>query len=103
MSINTLHLSTTSREFIRVRVTASEAGVAVNPTGDTVQFAFPAAGASPSSWTAGAWETAGTSYFARILVGTGTSVTVAGNYDVWVRVTDSPEVPTRRVGLLILS
>ena len=102
MTAKTVHLSSATREFLRTQVTAQEAGVVVNPTTDTVQFAFPSPGVAPSVWISGSWETAGSVYYARVLVGSGTTISAAGSYDVWVRITDSPEIPTRRIGLLIL-
>jgi hypothetical protein len=95
---NLLVLSSLSKEYVRVPVSAKEAGVTVNPTSDEVAFAFVQSG-EPSTWYAGQWETDGTTYYARIAVGPGGSVTlVDGTYDTWVKVTDSPEIPVRKVG-----
>lgn len=102
-----LRISALSLEYVRVRVQASEAGSAVNPTSDTVVMAFVAEGASPgaSDWKTASWETDTTTtpdtYYARCLVGpSGTVALTAAIYDVWVKVTDSPEVPALRAGNL---
>lgn len=103
-----LEISSQSRQYVKVPVAAKLAGAAVNPTGDTVQMAFPFTGADPATWYAAAWETDSTSspatYLARTTVGPGgTAVLAVGTYDVWVKVTDSPEVPVMRstVGLKV--
>lgn len=79
----------------------------VNPTTDTVEMAFMATDGEPTApdWKSASWETdTGPNpdrYYARCLVGpTGTVALVDGRYSVWVRVTDAPEVPIRRVGVL---
>lgn len=92
-----------STEYVRVQVTASSAGAVVNPTSDTIQFAFPATTVQPSVWYSGSWETISGVYYARCLVGpTGgvVTLTVGNSYDVWVKITDSPEVPVRKVTTL---
>ena len=88
-------------EYLRFPVSAVVNGAVRNPTSDTVQFAFPATGVAPTVWFSGSWETttAGT-YIARVLVGPASGVVtlVAGtDYDVWVKITDSPEVPVRKL------
>lgn len=100
-----LKLSTLTKEYIRVPVEAREGSVIVNPTTDVVAFAFMASGKPTApAFTTGAWETDGSAYFARIVVGgTGTGATkelAAGVYAVWLKVTDSPEVPVRMIGTL---
>lgn len=100
-------ISASSLEYVRVTVQASASGSAVDPTGDTVQLAFMSTSAAPASGDlkAASWETDSTTtpptYKARCLVGTGGAVALtAGTYHVWVKVTDSPETPLRRAGLL---
>lgn len=97
-----LCISSLDTEYLRVRVSAEEAGVAVNPTGDTVEMAFPATGIAPVSgdWKSASWETDGAAHYARCLVGPTAVVLAAGLYDVWVRVTDSPEIVVRKTGQL---
>jgi hypothetical protein len=49
----------------------------------------------------GNWVTEGGIYYAQALVGPGSSSILAvGFYDVYVKVTDNPEVPVIRAGLL---
>lgn len=101
-----MELSSLSTEYVRVPVAAEDQGVPVNPTGATVEMAFPAEGVDPvtDDWQAAAWETVATTtpdtYLARVLVGTGDLNLAAGNYDVWVRVTSSPETVVHRAGWL---
>lgn len=99
-----LTIAADSIEYVRVPVSIRENGVWLNPTADTVELAFPVEGTAPVSgdWHAATWETDTTttpdSYFARALLGTGNFVLTAGIRDVWVRVTDNPELPVRRAG-----
>ena len=102
-----LAISSLSKEYVRVRVYAETNGVAVNPTADTVEMAFISGDTEPTSpdWKAASWETDTTTepdtYYARCLVGPGGTVTLAdGLYQVWVRVTDSPEIPVKKSGEL---
>ena len=99
---------TPTLEYVRVRVVAKKLGAVVDPTGDTVAIAFTNPGAVPVSgdWKTAAWETdtstAPHTYWAVCLVGTGGAVTLTeGEYSVFVKITDSPEVPVKRApGLL---
>lgn len=94
-------VSSLSKEYIHVPVDASLGGTAYDPTADVVSFALPATGVAPTVWVVGSWLTVGSTYYARVLVGPGTSfILTAGVYDVWVKVTDSPEIPVRRSGFL---
>lgn len=93
-------LSSLSIEYVRFEVVDEFAGT--NPTTLTVLIAFPSRGDAPVSgdWKTATWETEAGKYYARTLVGTGGAVLAAGNYDVWVKLTDSPEVIQRNVGRL---
>lgn len=106
----TLTISSLSKEYVRVRVTAREDGAVVNPTADTVEMAFTASEAEPSGgdWKTAEWETDANTepdtYYARCLVGPGGTVALTdGTYRVWVKITDSPEIPVKRSGLLIVT
>lgn len=97
--------SAASLEYVRVPVAARSAGVAVDPTGDTVVMAFLAGAGAPESgdWKTASWDTDSSTYpptyRAQCLVGPAGAVTLtAGVYSVWVKVTDSPEVPVLRAG-----
>lgn len=94
-----LQVSSLSKQYVTVPV--AEVITAGDPTGDVVSLAFPAVGQEPSSFIAGQWLTESGVYYAQALVGPGTSAELAvGYYDVYVKVTDSPEVPVLRSGLL---
>lgn len=108
-------ISSTSLEYVPVDVRAKQAGVVIDPTGDTVQMAFVSdtdttpANDDTAVWNSASWETNSTTtphtYTALCLVGPGGSVTLTeGNYAVFVKVTDNPEVPVKRVpGLLTVT
>lgn len=96
-----IEISSLSLQYVKVPVAATLAGVAVNPTGDTVQMAFPTPAVPPSNWYAATWETDATAsvpvYLARTTVGPGgTAVLAPGMYEIWVKVTDNPEIPVLR-------
>ena len=99
-------LSSLSLEYVRVPVTATANGNAVNPTGDTVKMAFlQGVSTQPqvSDWQTASWDTpTGTgTYFAQCLVGpSGTITLTAGTWYVWIQITDNPEIPVRQVGVL---
>lgn len=80
-------------------------GQAYDPTGDVVQLAFMPGTTEPgdSDWHTGSWENSGVPdiYFARCLVGPAGGVALAaGDYVMWCKVTDNPEVPARQFGTL---
>jgi hypothetical protein len=81
-----------------------------NPSGDTVQFAFmpdtyPASVPGSGDWHTGSWSVLpGPQYWAQCLVGpaNGGVVLAQGLWQVWLKVTDSPEVPViQQVSLMI--
>lgn len=98
-------ISSLSTEYVRIRIVAEKNGAFIDPTPDTVQFSFPATG-NPTTWSAGSWETdtdtlGNKVYYARCLVGPlGTVTLTAGKYDVWVKITDNPEIPVINAGRL---
>lgn len=99
-----------STEFVRVAIGAVEDGLSIDPTTDSLQMAFPLTGVKPgvSDWKSATWETdSGTTpvtYYARALVGpTGVVTLTAGAlYDVYVKITDSPEIVVRDTGALAI-
>jgi len=105
-----LALSTLSTEYVRVQISALKNGVISDPTSDPVQFAFPTRGTDPANWFSGSWETVFDSttntytYYAKCLVGPdgGTTSLAVGHYDIWVKITDSPEVPVMFSGNLLI-
>lgn len=106
--MQTLTTSVLSTELIPVKVTATINGQSTyNPTGDTIQMAFMTTGnPAPSDWKAATWQivvqSAGPVYIAQCLVGPGVGgvALAVGIYAIWVKITDSPEVPVRQVGIL---
>ena len=96
-SLADLQISVASQQYVRVPI--SEASGA-DPTGDAVYMAFPDAGATPTDFFTGSWVTIGGIYYARCLVGPGSNVLPVGFYDVYVRVSDSPEHPVLFSGTL---
>ena len=100
--------SALSLQYVQAAVTATVSGSSYNPTSDPVQFAFMAGTAQPgpSDWKTGSWDgtalrPSGNSYTAQVLVGPGGTVTLpVGTYTMWVKITDSPEVPVIQVGIL---
>lgn len=95
-----LRIPSTSLEYVLVPVTVD--GATPNP-GLTVEMAIIADGTEePASgdWKTAAWD----SGRARLLVGTGGDIALTnGNYEIWVRITSSPEVPIRRAGRLVVT
>ena len=92
-----LKVPTTSTQYIKVPVSVIRDGGAYDPTGDTVQMAFTTSGDTDpqdSDYLSALWETVGTTYYAKALIGPGINHTLAPNtYFIWVKITDNPEVP----------
>ena len=106
--------SVLSTKYIDVTVTATGPTGPINPTGDTVRFAFmqiPGGGTSadpgPGDWHTGSWTTPSAGvYVAQCLVGpvnSGVVLAGVGTYTIWIQIADSPEVPVDPVGLLQLT
>lgn len=100
-----MKIQSSSSEFFRVLVTATDSSGSINPTGDTVDFAFISGTDEPTSsttWSAGSWESTSSPYVARILIGgTGTVLSV-GTYGAWIKITDNPEVPILACGVVTI-
>jgi len=102
------HLST---EDVNIPVNALRAGVSYNPTADTVQFAFmptPTQVPQNSDWVSGSWDSVPSNvlypYTAKCLVGPAGTITLGiGTYIIYVKITDSPEIPVRIAGQLQVS
>jgi len=101
-----VQISSASKEYVRALVSSVLNGAAHDPTGDVVTMAFTPLSSgndtTGASWVAASWETVSGSYYARCLVGPGGGVTTltAGDYSVWVKITDSPEVPIKKAGTI---
>lgn len=96
----------TSTEDVLVPVEATISGVQLDPTTDVVAMAFiPVDQEKPltGDWKVAGWETDPTGaqprYYARATIGPGGVIALTGGgtrYGVYVRITDSPEVPVLR-------
>lgn len=100
-----LRLSSLSTEYVKVPVSIKVNGAVVNPTSYVVKMAFKTSGEPiEADWKTASWETAGTTYYVRCLVGPSGDVTLAdGSYDIWLRITGAPEIPVRTIGRLIVT
>jgi hypothetical protein len=90
--------STLTKEYVPALVTSEAGGVPVDPTADPVQMAFVAPGTNPApgDWQAAIWDSGSVNgaHTALCLIGPGGTIQLAaGVYAVWVKITDSPEVP----------
>jgi len=98
--------SVLSSPYIKYGTTALVNGAFVNPTIDTVFFAFMAQGIDPTApdFKAGSWETVTgppVIYAARIQIGPASSNALTkGTWMVWIKVTDitGPEIIVTPVG-----
>jgi len=105
--------SSTSLAYVRAKVSADkfDGEWDYNPTNDKVEFSFTDKGGpvDDTSWHGGSWETHhGSSnhpkYFAKCLVGpNGTVELDVGSYEIWVKITDDPEIPVEYAGILEVS
>jgi hypothetical protein len=96
----TVAMSSLSTQNVQVLIGAlSPSGDSYDPTGDVVEFAFTLESypeTPPVTWYTGSWAAfPGPQYWAQCLVGPANSgvVLAQGLYQVWVKVTDDPEVP----------
>lgn len=111
MGYSTIGMSHLATEYVFVPIAATKSGAPYNPTGDAVQFAFmptPTQVPQPADWQPGAWDTDTASviypYSAKCLVGpAGTIALGIGTYVMYVKITDSPEIPVLVVGQLQIS
>lgn len=93
-----MRISSLSTEYVTIDVTATRAGVTLDLSADPVAWAFVDPGLPPVTWVTGDWA-AGK---ARVLVGPAAAVLPKGTRDVWLRITDSPEIPIRKVGQILV-
>jgi hypothetical protein len=109
-SVNlSLTISSLSTVYVQVPVRAYREGQPYNPTGDPVSMAFLAGWDDPDSgdWHTASWGTseADTTFLAQLLVGPGSGGLAlgAGAWSIWVKITDSPEVPVMQPGQLTIT
>lgn len=91
-----------SKERVLAEITPP---VGINPTGDTVQMAFVAAGTLPGGgdWNNADWQTpdpGDRTFTARCMIGPGAVELAPGIYHVFVKVTDNPETPVIPAGII---
>jgi hypothetical protein len=111
VGFETIGFSHLSTEYILIPVAATKNGAAYNPTADAVQFAFMATATQVpqvSDWQSGTWDTTSGNpiypYNAKCLVGpTGTINLGIGTYVIYIKITDSPEIPVLVGGQLQIS
>lgn len=90
-----------SLEYLPVKVDAFKLGAPYDPTSDVVQIALPVINANPTTFKTATWQTVDDEYIAEVLVGPGGDfVLTKGDYDIIIKITDSPEVPVLRAGRL---
>lgn len=90
-----VQISQLSEEYIKIGVTVAGGK---DPTADVVQIAITPAGAQPSTWVPAVWENDAGVYYAKILVGPGSTIGTlgTGRHQVWVKITDNLEIPVLR-------
>lgn len=98
-----IDISAQSTEYIRMRVYAKENGAIVDPTSYPVEMALlTTVDASPEEedWQTAEWETSGSTFYARLLVGPEGDVqlTEGDLYKLWIRITADPEMPVAGLG-----
>ncbi len=97
-TLTDLQISVASTQFVLVPVSELAGS---DPTSDTVTMAFPITGVDPTVFYTASWLTVSGIYYARCLVGPAGAATLAiGYFDVYVKVSDSPETPVLRAGTL---
>lgn len=99
-----LTISSLSKQYVRVPVSATNAGSSVDLSAGTVTMAFTDLDTEPvvSDWNASSWETDTTRtpnrYYARCLIGPGAVTLTDGTYRVWVKVTGiGTEIPVLKI------
>lgn len=102
MAIPNASIFSTSLEQVAVAVTPP---IGVNPTSDTVQMAFlinqPPIQPTSGQYVASSWQSTSTPYVALCLVGPGGGTALTqGQYNVWLKISASPEVPVKYCGIL---
>lgn len=108
-----LQIYAQSTQYVEVPVTNAQG---VNPTADSVQFAFlgpavttPQANeltpTNATTYYPGSWQSTTSPYVATILVGpnNGGVLLTAGCYLVVLKITDNPEIPVLFSGPLVVS
>lgn len=102
MAIPNASIFATSLEEVPVAVTVP---IGINPTGTPPQMAFlvapPPVQPTAGQYINGTWQASVQPFIALCLVGPGGAVQLAqGQYNVWLKITATPEVPVKWCGIL---
>ncbi len=98
----------TSKEYVLARVLAKVSGSVIDPTIYPAEMAFTQSGQPVTAdWLSATWETNTTTtqatYYARVMIGPGSSKTLAaGRWVCWVRLTATPEIPVISPGTVVI-
>lgn len=96
--VQPLTIPSSSVEYVKSKVTGSYTTLM------PVQMAIVTAGSEPTSgdYVTAAWDGTDGDAYAKVLIGTGTTVGVKteGLYGVWVKITATPEIPVIHCGQL---
>ena len=111
MGYSTIGMSRLATEYVLIPLSASKEGVAYNPTGDAVYFAFmPAPTQVPGDydWVSGAWDSVPANilypWSAKCLIGpSGVLNPGIGTYVIYIKIADNPETPVLIGGQLQIS
>jgi hypothetical protein len=105
--VSVVSISSLSTQYVKVPIRIRESGSAVDPTASTVTFAYTAnATTEPgaSDWVTGSWETAGSTYYARVLTGPdGDADPGDGTWTLWVKVVRDPETIVLPAGTVVIT
>lgn len=91
--------SVESTEYLKSTVTSTDYDV----TDDVVEWAILGVHEKPTgttTWVAGDWAPGTTT--ARLLIGPDGHELAVGEYSVWLRINDSPEIPVDKAGYLTI-
>lgn len=93
-----LTISTLSREQVEIPITARDDSA--DPTGDVVSMAFIIGPAKPQAgdFHTGSWRVGDSgTFYARCLIGPTAVALTPGTYAIWLKFTDNPEAPVKRI------
>lgn len=97
-------INSKSVEYLPVQIIVTKGGSPFDPTVDDGYLAVPVETIEPTTWFSATWETIGSNYYLRILVGTGADVALEpGTYDVYSKISDDPETPVTFAGKLFIT
>jgi hypothetical protein len=100
-AMSPLVLSSATLESVEVPITCD-----VDPTSDVVEFQLCATGTEPAddTWKTGTWHPTKTTTAVSPLIGAGGVLTpTPGRWQLWVRITDAPEIPVLHSGAIVIT